>query len=508
MKFWNNLKTCGAYFIYLLALLWLLTKEFLGYSVDWSHCPSAARRRQLNSRLRPGHVSERSKDLEANLDSTQSSASSGSDSGVSDSGNEKGEKAKQCYEQSAFVIYEAHPGKKAGAESAADCGLPVYHPAQASQTGLTTPTATQSSPPKTVSHLNPKIDGVITAALKDSLREHQTLEEATLNRLNFVKGLKYTENSNFKFPTIISAIRARSQVKSRRTSHRDKTPNARVPITPEMISPPIRPGTPTPMNQRTRTPAYPPPLLSRTASAGTSASSYSSTYTITSLSGTNASSNTPGTPPDDNQIEDPPINYSEGLPKWRRDPERAKYVFASLARNCSRLVEVLDSDSNLNSKLSRLDNDDDRAKGLNAEELGVSGGLATIVEETESGLSISKGFESMIIAMGLAPLLPSNTGSLTSASPSTLTTTKSGLSSPSPSSASSGRTGGGEKLVKPGVTQDMDVVKSECEGTGAVIGKGLGKKVQARGRKSRESVMSDVLSWVESPSSGSIVHAQ
>jgi len=154
-------------------------------------------------------VRERNKDLEANLDAPANTVFlDGSKKMTSD------EKQNGLCDLDYFVIYEAHPvhTEKATCTSGADCELtsqvlptPLvsleHEPATQDRTRdslcahLNTPAILQSSE-KDVSHIDPKPEGLIAEAVKDSLHEQRQLEDAATSRLNFVQGLKYKENSS------------------------------------------------------------------------------------------------------------------------------------------------------------------------------------------------------------------------------------------------------------------------------------------------------------------------
>jgi len=150
-------------------------------------------------------VRERNKDLEANLEASANTVFPGGSRKMANNEKQHG----RC-DSDYFVIYEAHPvdTKEVTCTSRTGCGVtsqvlsPEPGPATHDRTRDSlcvhskTPAIVQSSE-KDVSHIDPKPEGLIAEAVKDSLHhEQRQLEDAAMSRLNFVKGLKYKENNS------------------------------------------------------------------------------------------------------------------------------------------------------------------------------------------------------------------------------------------------------------------------------------------------------------------------
>jgi hypothetical protein len=461
----DNAKTCGAYFLYVLTLLWLLTKEFLGYPVDWSQHPlliperhDGASESLAEKPMRRKAVLEKIQDLEANLIIAKPLSIRSATKVADISEKLAKEKWRTQSDSLSAVIYQTGPERTAAFNACNDPILPLYSAQlQAHEQPRTEPkiedgstiridSSTDAAFCESASVKARKLDGRITSALDDALQQHQELENATSNRLNFVKTLKYTENSSglfsifpyivrsadinsrepeFKFPTLLAVLRHGSQrtikgnikgTQSINDTAINPSPTSCLQDTTSSVldastaSDPTTPHTP-------KTPASPCSPLSPLPASASSASTYSSSYTITE-----ASYNELSTPAD----EDIPIHLIS-LPSWRQDPDRAKFVFGSLARGASET-----GTTSISLEPSVVVVEDAATNPLDEDRI------------------LETHFESMIIAMGLAP----------TPAASTFDPGEGG-----PNASGSFPPGTGMKSVK-----------------------------------SRESIMGDVLSWVDSSS--------
>jgi len=196
-----------------------------------------------------------------------------------------------------------------------------------------------------------------------------------------------------------------------------------------------------------------PPVQTSTSSV----SSYSSTYTIVETS-------LPDLPtPTD---EDIPISFNRSLPSWRRDPDRAKFVFGSLARS------VVDVTSDGKSQAGFTNNGEGHLHSIAKPkaEGERNDNITPSLHKVSENCSILKDqrFESIIIAMGLNPLPSAST-----------------------------------------LHSDIGIFEDKDKGLGTMqLSKDhemthTGSTTLIDAMKSRESVVSDLLSWVESSSSSS-----
>lgn len=271
--------------------------------------------------------------------------------------------------------------------------------------------------------------------------------------------------TDFKFPAILSALRAKS-TKPKREPKKGMLPRITIipttRLSPKLKASSISTVTSTISKQTTLvldSSSCHFPSLSLPPTSTSSVSSYSSTYTI-------VESSLPDLPtPTD---EDTPISFNRSLPSWRRDPDRAKFVFGSLARS------IIDVTSDGRSQAGVTNNgkghlhsiEKSKAEGERTGNMMAPLHEAAISEKC-STLKDQR-LESIIIAMGLNPLLSATT-----------------------------------------FHSDIGIFED--------IGKELGKKQLSKDHeithtgsmawmdtvKSRESVVSDLLTWVESSSSSS-----
>jgi hypothetical protein len=176
---WSNLKS---YCVYLFTVLWMLTKGFLGYQQD----KDKREARIGHSEPKSQHGSlEKSKDLEANL----LTSIGGSLEDILDS-SEKQLEGKPDPDD--FIIYQTSPAARDPSPEPAQSSLAKLEPLK--EKGITDAPSTLTGVQESIKHNNPRTDGLLINVLNDAVPDHKALQDATANRLIFVKGLKYTEN--------------------------------------------------------------------------------------------------------------------------------------------------------------------------------------------------------------------------------------------------------------------------------------------------------------------------
>jgi len=214
--------------------------------------------------------------------------------------------------------------------------------------------------------------------------------------------------TDFKFPAILSALRAKS-TRPKREPKKGTLPRITIiPTTrpsPKLKASSISTVTSAISKQTTlvldsSSCHFPSLSLPPVQTSTSSVSSYSSTYTIVETS-------LPDLPtPTD---EDTPISFNRSLPSWRRDPDRAKFVFGSLARS------IIDVTSDGKSQAGVTNNGEGhlcsiekpKAEGERTGNMTASLYEAAISEKC-STLKDQR-LESIIIAMGLNPLPSAST---------------------------------------------------------------------------------------------------
>jgi len=212
---------------------------------------------------------------------------------------------------------------------------------------------------------------------------------------------------DFKFPAILSALRAKS-IKPRREPKKGMSPETTtIPSTrpsPKLKASSISTVTSAISKQTTlaldSSCHFPSLSLPPVQTSTSSVSSYSSTYTIVETS-------LPDLPtPTD---EDIPISFNRSFPSWRRDPDRAKFVFGSLARSIIAVTSDGKSQSGITNngqgQLSSIEKT--KIEGERTDHVLTSLHEAAIPKKCKA--LKDQRLESIMIAMGLNPLPSAST---------------------------------------------------------------------------------------------------
>ncbi|XP_006457050.1 hypothetical protein AGABI2DRAFT_181418 [Agaricus bisporus var. bisporus H97] len=447
--------TCATYVLYLVALLRVLAAKVLG------HSKREARRRSTRSR----RSTLDKHDLEANITTT---------SAIELGLNTLGKYEKDTKMTDSDLEFEAFIGQVKlpidDSRKPAICEdhiLPLYHipsPKSPSVPLLDPLSETQPPPYHQVSLNNP--DDVSSRIMEAS--GFRGYEEPTNGRMIFARGLQFTENNNFQFPaSFFSSLRSRSPKSQRRFRMKPKVnqiPANAIPVYLVKRSSMSNTNNNTPRRRSNSNNG----TLPTTPTTPGSPNLPLSPFPASNPSGSSLASSCANTPTHEIDMA--------SLPSWRRDPNRAKFIFGSLAKGAS-TAGVISSSSSSNSSSpsspTRVGRGNGK-KGVVIVESVVGERASQIV--AESGFEV--GFENVIIGMGLTP-------------PPTPTHAPISAMTP-PSSIAAPATVTADTAPPPSPSANTSKLKVE---SGKKSGRGTSSS-----RRSRESIMKDVLSWVQNSS--------
>lgn len=202
--------------LYVFTILWMLTKEFFGYVVDWSRRPPSTPAQREGAQIREKQAGklkvlrvllDKGEDLEANVTPPDATAACAALSTPNASVNDAGENSSDSEATAVSADDEVDTKDVGPPDLCKDHVLPLYYTkSQPALTPVSQPQAqaqeihpspqSQSRSCEQVSLTTTDFDISFTSShLKDVLQEHHESGDATAQRRTFVKGLQYIENN-------------------------------------------------------------------------------------------------------------------------------------------------------------------------------------------------------------------------------------------------------------------------------------------------------------------------